>query len=387
MAVAAKKDSENKIFPESSKSMSYRKGRTMKKSIKKLLALTTAVIMVLSLAACGGGSSSGGSSEAPAEPNAGVAGIVFSVPDDWTVDGASVGEYISYKTGDYYFGVSVIDEEDIADFKTYDSGVTAETVEEYFEQNNTGGEDKLKERGVERSETEVCGGKGYAYKGTNKNGVAGLGTNFLYDGNYYMVYFDYEKAYDNDGKLRDDIPALSSELETAYNNVIASMQGGDGDALLSANLNVNSVGSLSFEVPEGYSVASFSDRYVTLKKDGSAATIQISITDEEDLEMIEDENGNHPESVEAEYKNRTEYADDSDKTTIAGVDGYKYLYPYEDDVYYDTSAVFMADGVMYDIGMSTGAWDNDGNIKEGAEQLSQDDLAAFDSFLASLKIN
>ena len=63
------------------------------------------------------------------------------------------------------------------------------------------------------------------------------------------------------------------------------------------------------------------------------------------------------------------------------------MYPYEDDVYYDVNATFMADGVMYDIGMSTGAWDNDGNIKEGAEQLSQDDLAAFDSFLASLKIN
>ena len=363
------------------------KGRTMKNSLKKILALATVLAMALSLAACGGGSSSGGSSEAPAEPNSGVAGIVFSVPEDWTVEDASIGEYISYKTGDYYFGVSVIDEEDLADFKSYDSSITAETVEEYFEQNNTGGEDKLKERGVERSETEVCGGKAYAYKGTNKNGVAGLGTNFLYDGTYYMVYLDYEKAYDDKGKLRDDIPALSSDLETAYNNVIASIQGGDGDALLSANLNVNSVGSLSFEVPEGYSVASFSDRYVTLKKDGSAATIQISITDEEDLEMIEDENGNHPESVEAEYKSRNEYADDSDKTTIAGFDGYKYMYPYEDDVYYDVSATFMADGVMYDIGMSTGAWGNDGNIKEGAEQLSQDDLAAFDSFLASLKIN
>lgn len=385
MAVAAKRDSGNKLFPGSSKYMSYRKGRTMKKSIKKFLVLLTAGIMVLALAACGGGSSSGGSSEAPAEPNAGVAGIVFSVPDDWTVDGASVGEYISYKTGDYYFGVSVIDEEDIADFKTYDSGVTAETVEEYFEQNNTGGEDKLKERGVERSETEVCGGKGYAYKGTNKNGVAGLGTNFLYDGNYYMVYFDYEKAYDKDGKLRDDIPALSSDLETAYNNIISSMKGGDGDALLSQNLKVNSVGSMTFEVPEGYSVASFSDRYVTLKKDGSEATLQVYITDEEDLEYIEYEDGSHPESVEAEYKHRTQYSDDSEKTTIAGSEGYKMIYPYEDDVYYDASAVFMADGIMYDINLSTNPWDSEGNIKEGAEQLAQEDLDKFEAFLASMK--
>lgn len=368
--------------------MSYRKGRTMKKSIRKLLALTTAVIMVLSLAACGGGSSSGGSSEAPAEPNAGVAGIVFSVPEDWTVSGAEQGNYIAFKANDGYdFGMSAFDENSLKDFNEYSDEEDYESVEEYFKSRNTGNEDRLKERGVERTEGEVCGVKSYEYTGKSDNGAAGFGTDFYLDGVYYSVYLDAENAYDENGVIKKDLPAISDDLQAAYKGVIASIQAGDGDALLSKNLNVNSVGSLSFEVPEGYSVASFSDRYVTLKKDGGAATIHISITDEEDLEWIEDENGNHPESVEAEYKNRTEYADDSDKTTIAGVDGYKYLYPYEDDVYYDTSAVFMADGVMYDIGMSTDAWDNEGNIKEGAEQLSQDDLAAFDSFLASLKIN
>ena len=61
------------------------------------------------------------------------------------------------------------------------------------------------------------------------------------------------------------------------------------------------------------------------------------------------------------------------------------VYPYEDDVYYDASAIFMADGVMYDITLSTNPWDSEGNIKEGAEQLTQEDLDAFDAFLASMK--
>lgn len=357
----------------------------MKKSIRKILALVAAVIMVLALAACGGGSS-GGSSEAPAEPNSGVAGIVFSVPEDWTVSGAEQGNYIAFKANDGYdFGMSAFDENSLKDFNEYSDEEDYASVEEYFKSRNTGNEDRLKERGVERTEGEVCGVKSYEYTGKSDNGAAGFGTDFYLDGVYYSVYLDAENAYDENGVIKKDLPAISDDLQAAYKGVIASIQAGDGDALLSKNLNVNSVGSMTFEVPEGYSVTGFSDEYVTLGKDGSEIKLQISTTDKDDLEWMEDEDGNHPESVEAWYKERTEYMEDSDKVTVAGIDGYKMQYPAEDDNYYDVSAFFMSDDVIYDVRMDTDAWDNNGNIKEGAVQLSQEDFDTFDAFLASVK--
>ena len=66
---------------------------------KKLLVIMLALAMVFAFAACGGGG--GGGSDAPAadssaEPNAGVSGIVFTVPDDWTLTDVNIGSHGSY---------------------------------------------------------------------------------------------------------------------------------------------------------------------------------------------------------------------------------------------------------------------------------------------------
>ena len=80
---------------------------------KSLLALFISLAMIVSLTACGGG----GSSEpaADAEPNAGIAGIVFTAPDGWTAE--SVGtNYVHFTNPDSQFELSVsyLTEEDIA---------------------------------------------------------------------------------------------------------------------------------------------------------------------------------------------------------------------------------------------------------------------------------
>ncbi|MBQ3428575.1 MAG: hypothetical protein IJH28_02225 [Mogibacterium sp.] len=358
----------------------------MKMTLKKLLALITVMAMVLSLAACGGGSG-GGSSEAPAEANAGVAEIVFSVPEAWTCNSATLGDYVSYKTeSGLDFGVSVFDEEDLENSKQWDPEQTAENIQEYFEQSNTKQTDEeLKERGTERTKVTVCGVDGYQYAGSSDNGVVGLSTSFLYNGKSYLTFLDKQDVYDDEGKVKKDAPAISADDMKAYESILASIQSGDGDAMLKGSLTADSIGSIAFEVPEGYSVTSVSDTYITLAKDGSEVTINCNLITEDELKWYEDENGNHPESLEAEYKNRTEYMGDEDKATIAGFDGYKNCYPFEDDKYYYTSAMFLGNDGIYDFDMSTPAWDADGNIKEGAVELTEADREVFDNFVASLK--
>ena len=356
-------------------------------TLKKLLALTTVMVMVLSLAACGGSGSETGSGEALAEPNAGVADIVFSLPEAWTWSSATLGDYVSYKTeSGMDFGVSVFDEEDLENSKQWNPEQTAENIQEYFEQSNTKQTDEeLKAKGVERTKVTVCGVDGYQYAGSSDNGVVGLSTSFLYNGKTYLTFLDKQDVYDDEGKVKKDAPAISAEEQAAYESILASIQSGDGDALLKQSLNADSIGSIAFEVPEGYSVTSVSDTYITLVKDGSEVTINCNQITEDDLKWYEDENGNHPESLEAEYKNRTEYMGYEDKVTIAGFDGYKNCYPFEDDKYYYTSVVFLGNDGIYDFDMSTPAWDENGNIKEGAVELTEADREVFDYFVASLK--
>ena len=57
---------------------------------KSLLAVFMSLAMIVSLTACGGGGSSEPAAEA-AEPNSGLRGFVFAVPDGWAVEG--VGEF------------------------------------------------------------------------------------------------------------------------------------------------------------------------------------------------------------------------------------------------------------------------------------------------------
>ena len=360
----------------------------MKKSLRKVLALMASLAMAFSMAACGGGSSSGGGvepAEVPAEPNAGVAGVVFSVPEGWTLTSANEGSGVTFDAGNgFSFGISALNEQDIEDMKEYDPDNAAESVEDYFEKQN--GDDKsLKERGITRSKTEVCGTEAYEYLAESKKGLAGIGTNFLLDDVCYMVYLDSDNEYDEDGKLKDDAPAMGDELEAQYRGVLGSIKAGDGEALLMDNLTADSIGEITFAIPEGFKLSSLSEGYITMSKPGTDVELSINLTKEEDLQYYTDENGNVPESLEEEYKNDTQYNEDEDKATIAGFDGYMQVYPYEDDTYYDVSAIFLGKEGIYNIMMSTAAWDDDGEIKDDAESLSKEDIEAFKTFVSGLK--
>lgn len=147
----------------------------------------------------------------------------------------------------------------------------------------------------------------------------------------------------------------------------------------------DSIGAVTFEVPEGYRIVSVDVKYLTLKNDGSEADITVSISDKDDLQYMEDENGNHPESIEEEWGTRTEWVEDSDKMEIAGYEGYLNEYPDENGKYYSINAGFLGDGSIYDISMFTDAWGEDGNLKADAKELTTGEREAFKSFVKSFK--
>ena len=96
-----------------------------------------------------------------------------------------------------------------------------------------------------------------------------------------------------------------------------------------------------------------------------------------------DENGQPYESLK-DYYNMSLY-EGIETTKIAGYDGYINILSDENDKYYSCNAGFLADDGVYDIYMSSNAYDDDGNVKEGVEELSEDDLTLFRNFVESIE--
>lgn len=363
------------------------KKRIMKKQKRKMTVIALLLTMVLALAGCGGGGEAGGGSAA--EANAGVRNITFAAPDGWALDTASEGSSLAFKSPDSgaVFSVYAQTQEDLDRMKEYNEKITAATLQEYFDSFGQETEEELKERHVEHEKTTMLGTDAWIYKAVKDDGsLTEKTTEFLLDDAIYYASMYSEHSYDSEGNFNKDATSFTDKELAAYDAVVASLQKGDGEAFLKEYLKADSVGSIAFEIPAGYSVKYVSDSYVDLKKDGSESiTISLSMTTEDDLQYFTDEDGNVPESLEAEFKNGTEFAAEEDKTTIAGFDGVVWKYPDEDDKMHNASAEFLADDAIYNVYMNTDAWDNDGNLKPDAEELTEEDIAAYDSFIASLK--
>ena len=355
--------------------------------MKKLsIIMLSAALMISLLSSCGSDSGSSGS-ETSAEPNAGVRGVVITIPDGWAVASASDDSNLSFENADSQFSLSLsaMNSEDLEKYSQFDDSVKTTDVSEYFKTTTEGETADLEKNNTERSEVKVCGTDGYSYKKNNDNGCVNMYTTWLYEDNIYTLNLFNSEGYDADGGYKDDAAVISDEEAAMFEAVAASAAGGDGAAYMKDALSTASVGAFTFELPEGYSVSGFGENYVNISEDGSETTASVSVTTEDDLKIITDENGNHPESLDAEWKNRNLGLDDSDKLEIAGHEGSLNEYPDENGKIYMVSAQFLADDGIYNLSMNTDAWDIEGNIKDDAKELTKDEIAAFESFVKSFK--
>ena len=366
----------------------------MKNSLKKFSVLLLALVMMMSmLAACGGGSSSSSdsseSAEAPAEeeataaePNAGLEGIVFSVPEDWIIQDIVEG-HVSYAIPDsrLVLSVNTMSEDDI---KEMPDDRQTETIEEYFEKYSKGTKKDQKKHGFDQEEVKMCDSTGFynKHKIKGSDDYYGLSASCLSDKIVYQFSYINTEAYDDQGQVKDDVEPLTDDEIAAFEKVITSVRKGDGAAVLEESIKNGGIGDISYETPEGYSVGFASDRNVSLEKDGSDVSIQISMTKEEDLAELS-------EMGEKKYESLDDYYDldgvsEEDKTTISGMEGFKQIYPGEDGKYYNVNARFRDNDAVYGVYMDSNAYDENG-LKEGATSLSDADLETFDAFSASLK--
>ena len=342
---------------------------------KSLLALFMSLAMIVSLTACGGSGSSEPAAEA-AEPNAGVAGIVFAVPEGWTAE--SIGpNFVNFRNpdSDFELSVNVLDEEGIAGMEGEDSKLS---LQEYFDKYCVPTDELAKKNDYEWETVKICDTDAYSVKHNHKDtGCYSMSADWMYDNSIYNVYIFNQDNFDENG-IKDDIVAVGSAEEQAFTGLLASVQPGDGAAMMSQKLKADSVGDYSFTAPEGYTLTEMGSDYVSFEK--GEATLRFSRTTEEDFQSWGWEGDDVPGSLEEMYKQQSEgmYA-----ATVAGVDGYIGKYPDEDGKFYNVNAGFMADGVFYEVTMDTNAYDEDG-LKADAVALTDEDIAAFDAFVASL---
>ena len=356
---------------------------------KKLLVIVLALAMTLVFAACNSGSGSGAAAAEPAEPNAGVAGIVFAVPDGWTQGNITPGSYSEFTNPDseYTLVTSAFGDKELEESNEWSEGDPIGSVQDYYDQYYTADEEELKKNNVEHSVIKVCDTDASYNKYTGgKDGYMEVGSYWMYDNTIYSMFLFNPSAYDDQGNVIEGAATLSDDEIKMFEDILASVQPGDGTAFQNEALGVSatSLGDIAFDAPAGYTVSEARESYVEFKKDGSDITLQISKTTEDDLQYIELEDGSHPTSLDAYYN---QYERDSEfAASIAGYDGYIYKYPYEDDIYYDANAEFMTEDAIYSIYLgSYDIWDENGEVKPDAEKLSEDDLAAFDAFIASLR--
>lgn len=363
------------------------------KNWMKYSALMLALVMMMSMfAACGGGSSSSSdssSADAPAEaekaaePNSGVSGIVFAIPEDWQINYAGEG-IVSYKPNDNVtFWASTTSEEALKDIKEYNKNIKAENLEDYYQEiiSNT---EELKKTNAEVADSKVGSWDAKEVKSLNEAGeVVGLASRWLYDGKMYALDISSRDMYDDKGDFNKNSSALGDDTIAMFEDVLASVKEGDGEALKMSKIDPTTIGELTFEAPEGYKLESFSDAYVGFKKEGSNIQLSINRTIEDDLQYYTDEEGNAPQSLQEEYNNRLH--EGVETTMIAGYEGYKYVNNYMDDKAYFCDAGFLADDALYTLHFGGNAWDENGNLRDDAEALTDEDKAVFDKFLESIK--
>lgn len=362
------------------------KVKKMKKSISVIAALM--MVLTMMLTACGGGSSSDSADAGAkdAEPNAGFEGIVYTIPDGWTAAEKSEG-YVSYKIPDTDFSMGVVNttEEDFAEMKdTLPEELKSESLSEFFEKAYKASDEAKKKNHLDQSVEKVCDSDAYYTKRANESdtGYQSASVAWMYEGSIYEMYMMNNKAYDNEGNPVEGAELMHEDMLETFEGVFATVKPGDGSAFAAEVEAPTELGEITFEIPEGYEAVDISENFLNFKKEGSEATLHMNRVTEEEVKNIE-QDGKKLTSLE-EYFGEGETADE-DKATIAGIEGRMYKYPDEDGKMYNCSASFMTDQAVYDISMDTDAYDENG-LKADAVALTDEDVAAFDAFVQSIKM-
>ena len=360
----------------------------MKKLSKITALLLTLMLTMSALAACGGGGGDtavSNSEGANAEPNDGMQGIVYAIPEGWQLKDVEPGSFSNYGNLEEPFSLSITaTTQDI--LKDYEGEVKDMTVAEYYKKYYTPDKKSLEKYNTEVNEIKICGVDAYSYERKENGKTISKGANWLKDDVIYQIgIMNNEIEFDDEGNITNDPEGASEKVLADLDYVLASVKEGDGNSIQNTEININGIGNMSFDAPEGYSVTESFDEMITMKKDDGEPYIQISKETEESLAQWEGED--LPKNLK-EYYDRG-YHEEVEKTKIAGYDGYLDITPSDSEVgdIYTATAYFMTEDSVYEIRMeaSEEIWDDEGNIKEGVKPLSDDDIATFKAFVNSFK--
>jgi len=354
--------------------------------MKKIVVIIMALAMAVCFAGCGdSGTADEGQKETAAEPNAGIEGVVYTIPDGWVLTDDSESNYAGYENPDSEFelGITAIDEEAVKSMNEQDPD-GPKTVQEFYEESFSMSDQELEKTNAEADTGEVCGAEAKVLKWKNGDkGYVDIGTAWVTDGVCYDLWIVNEDAYDDEGNVKEDAAVLGEEDIAMYDGILASVAPGDGEKFRMANVSTDSIGSFKFEAPEGFSPTDASKRYVEFANEDESVTLSCTFTNEENLKNNLDENGNTYKTLK-DYYNSFLY-EGVETTTIGGCDGYIDTSSSEDGKVYFCNAGFMTDDGVYEINMDTDSYDSEGNLKDGAKALSEDDIAAFKQFVESFE--
>lgn len=170
---------------------------------------------MISLTACGGGGS-----EAPAEPNAGIKDIVFSIPDGWAANDTDTS-YTNYTSPDSKATLQVYmtEQSDINELE-----VTSMSVQEYFDKYHKPTEEELADGTLETEDIKVCDSDGVLIGKKLGDGYAFRSASWIYDDIIYGLSINNIDNYDDNGEIKADAVALSDEDLAVFDAVLASMQ-------------------------------------------------------------------------------------------------------------------------------------------------------------------
>lgn len=362
----------------------------MRRKEKIGIIVLSLMLMTSAFAACGGGGSGGESSGASqesentgAEPNSGIRGIVFAVPEEWTLKSAS--DYnISFEIpdSDFTFSASATSDDVLKDEGLPDE-LKSDTMEEFFEKAFKASDEVKKRNNLQQSEMKICDTDAYyTERRTDDGKMMSAGAAWLYDGIIYDLSLGNYEAYDEQGNFKEGSETLTDDKIEALKAVLVSVKPGDGAAMMSEALKAGFIGSLSFDVPEGYAVKEKADSYLSMEKEGSAAKIHINRIDDESLKALSEADGENYATLK-DYFDGGQH-DESETRKIADCDGYINKYPDEDGKYYNVLARLTAEDAIYEISMDTDAYDENG-LKADAIALTDDDMAEFEALLDSMK--
>lgn len=353
----------------------------------KLSAIMISLLLTIAmLTACGGG---GGSSDASvfdndgknAEPNNGIQGIVFAVPEGWEQTNYYQGEYSEFGNADtpYTINISITNEDTLKTFE--EEEIANMTVEAYYKKYLTPNRKWMKKNNIQLIETKICDSDAYYTKRNSDKGVLGAGATWLYDGVIYDVSLDNHDNYDDQGELKEDVEAASDEAVAALEYLLASARPGDGSAFTNA---ASGFGSLTFDPPEGFVLTNIGDRFAEFDTEDGKVYINVNMFTEENLDDFTDGDGKHPGSLREEFNNR--FYEGMDTIEIGGHEAFIDKYQEEDGKYYMINAAILTDDALYDIYMQPmdEIFDENG-LKADATALTDEQVAAFEKFVKSFR--